>query len=146
MTLPDHPQRIAPLARPGTLLERMAGVARLMRAKEFNEREPVYLARLRLLPCLGCGLDPCAEAAHVRMNSGAHGKRQAMGRRPADRWAVPLCAECHRESPRALHKIGERVYWQLRGINPLLVCVKLYAARSEPDRMRAVVKSFAGTP
>ena len=141
MTHSNRPQRLAPPAPPGTLLPRLFSLARLMRAKEFNEREAVYLARLRLLPCLGgCGMDPANEAAHVRLNSGALGKHNAMLRKPADRWAVPLCSDCHRDGPAAQHGMGERLFWELKGINPLLVCVRLYAAKADPDKMRAVVR------
>jgi hypothetical protein len=139
MTSPDHPRRLSPLAPPGTLLMRTMALARMMRAKEFNEREPVYMARLRALPCIGCGRDHAGEAAHVRLNSAALGKRQAMQRRPTDRWALPLCSDCHRNGPGAQHKVGEAVFWQLKGINPLLVCVRLYAAKADPDKMRAIV-------
>jgi hypothetical protein len=140
MTHPDHPRRIAPPVRPGTLLMRLVALGQMMRAKEFIAREPVYVARLRALPCLGgCGMSPAGEAHHVKISSGALGKRLAMGRQPADRWAVPLCPDCHRTNADALHRVGEALFWQLKGINPLLVCVRLYAAKADPDRMRSII-------
>jgi hypothetical protein len=139
MTSPNHPRRLSPLAPPGTLLMRTMALARMMRAKEFNERDAVYMARLRTLPCIGCGRDHAGEAHHVKLSSGVLGKSLAMGRRPADRWSLPHCPDCHRSGPRALHKIGEAPYWQLKRINPLLLCVRLYAAKADPDKMRAIV-------
>jgi hypothetical protein len=140
MTHSDHPRRIAPPVKPGTLLMRLAALGQMIQAKEFVARDPVYIALLHLLPCLGgCGVDPVREAHHVKLSSGALGKRLAMGRRPADRWAVPLCPDCHRNGPDALHNVGEGLFWQLKGINPLLVCIRLYAAKADSDKMRAII-------
>lgn len=94
---------------------------------------------IRQLPCLKCGLEPCNEAAHVRMNSAALGKRQALGKRPSDEWTVPLCRACHLTDADALHKIGERPFWDALGINPLFVAQDLYAAECDLVRMRAIV-------
>jgi hypothetical protein len=41
----------------------------------------------------------------------------AMGSRSADDFAVPLCAEHHRQ----LHAAGdERVWWALQGVDPMV--------------------------
>ena len=132
---PHHPQRINPPARPGELLKRLAGVAARVRLKAIADHDPVYLELIRELPCLNCGQEPCGEAAHVRMQSAAHGKRGGIGKKPGDRWALPLCAEDHREQ----HQIGEAEFWNRVGLNPLLVAVKLYAQRGNLVAMRAVV-------
>lgn len=134
------PQRIVHPAPPGALLKRLHGVAERMRLQDFAARDPVHLARVRRLPCLRCGLDPCGEAAHVRLTSAAFNKRGAMAKKPADRFCVPLCAGCHREDGDALHKVGERLFWWSLGINPLLVCERLYAKRGDFVAMVAVVQ------
>lgn len=72
-----------------------------------------YLAMIRQLPCVKCGVEPCGVAAHLRMNSGAYNKRQAMGRKPADSWTTPLCDGCHTNDYDAQHKIGEREFYEL---------------------------------
>lgn len=134
---PDHPQRLAPPASPGALLKRLTGLHTRIRLREIAERDPAYLAAIRELPCLKCGLE-CCEAAHVRMASGAHGKASGAGKKPADRWALPLCSGpggCHAEQ----HRIGEREFWAGVGISPVLLCQKLYAARGDLLAMRAVV-------
>jgi hypothetical protein len=131
-----QPQRVAPLAKPGELLKRINGVAPQPLPREASD--PAYLAMIRQLPCLKCGMDPCGEAAHVRMQSGAHGKHNGIGRKPDDRWAAPLCACCHREDRDSQHRVGELVFWHRLGSNPLLICERLYAARGDLVRMRAI--------
>ena len=133
------PQRITPPAAPGALHTRAFGLAQRIKLRDSNDRDPVYLALLRQCPCLKCGLDPCGEAAHVRFNSGAHGKHNGMGKKPADRFALPLCAGCHREDNDAQHRVGELEFWHRVGLNPLLTAAKLYAAKGDMVRMRAVV-------
>jgi hypothetical protein len=134
----DHPQRVAPPAPPGSRLKRPLAIGKRLALREATERDPVYLALVRQCPCLHCGLDPCGEAVHVRMASGAHGKASGMGKTPADKWALPLCGEHHREANDAQHKIGERAYWNGVGINPVLFCHGLYAKRGDQVAMRAV--------
>lgn len=140
------PQRLSPPAAPGALLKRHhAGAAKPAPIQRARAADAPYLARVRACPCLKCGLDPAGEAAHVRMNSPAHGKRQAMGKRPDDRWALPLCAACHTRDPDSQHKLGEAEFWHRVGLNPLIVCAELYAVRDDPVVMRGVVvKAIAG--
>jgi hypothetical protein len=80
-------------------------------------------------------------AAHVRMQSGSHGKHGGMQLTPDDKWAVPLCAGCHTQDPDSQHRIGEVLFWQRIGLNPLLVAERLYAQRADVVAMRAVVLS-----
>lgn len=140
-----HPQRLTSAAPLGSLLKRLhiASVHhKLERAKELAGRDEAYLAQIRQLPCIKCGVEPC-EAAHVRMNSGAFNKRGGMGKKPADRWSLPLCGGprgCHAEQ----HKIGELQFWHDVGLSPLLLCVRLYAAKGDIVKMRAVVFAAIG--
>jgi hypothetical protein len=131
------PQRLAKIAPHGTLLKRTMSLEALRQP----EAQPSYLAMIRLLPCLKCGLEDSSEAAHIRMNSGAHGKHNGMGKKPDPRWTVPLCAACHREDNDSQHKVGELAFWNLLGINPLLVATRLYGAKGDVVRMRAIVLS-----
>jgi hypothetical protein len=135
----DHPQRLTAPAAPGALLKRAMGVAQLMRARQSADNDPVYLTQIRQLPCLKCGMEPAGEAAHVRYASGAHGKQSGMRKTPPDRWTVSLCADCHRNDPDSQHRLGELAFWHLVGLNPLLVCERLYARRGDIVAMRAVV-------
>ena len=143
MTLRDFPQRLNFLAPPGSRLKRVLDIGRRLNQRkalrQAAERDPVDLAEVRQCPCLKCLQDPAGEAAHVRMQSAAHGKTGGIGKKPADRWTIPLCATHHREGNDALHRVGELQFFYDLGISPFRVCQKLYAARGDLTRMRAVV-------
>jgi hypothetical protein len=132
-----RPRRLTPPAPTGSLLKRFAAPAPRVRKAESG-RDPDYLAQVRQLPCLKCGMEP-SEAAHVRYASAAFGKASGLGKKPEDRHAVPLCAGCHRLDRDAQHARGERFFWAELGINPLIVADRLYAARGDLVAMRAVV-------
>ena len=134
MTLP-RPRRLQPPAPPGALLKCFADPPRRITT---DARSPDYLDMVRQLPCLYCGVSPC-EAAHVRFASGAFGKASGMGKKPDDRWALSLCADCYRLAKHAQHNHGEERFWEAIGINPLLVCQSLWAQRHDFVAMQAVV-------
>lgn len=134
MTLP-RPQRLTPPSPLGSLLKRAAPALRSRISPE--ERNPDYLALVRQCPCLKCGMEP-SEAAHVRYASAAFGKASGMQKKPEDRFAVPLCADCHRLDRDAQHIRNEQAFWQEIDINPLLVAAHLYAQRGDLVAMRAV--------
>lgn len=136
MSRSQHPQRLALSTPPGTLLKRLFGLAPRARTRAVEgDNNRAYLALIRQLPCLHCSLEPCWEAAHVRRQSGIHNKRSDMGKKPADRWAAPLCHEHHMLQ----HRIGELQFWYELGIDPLLTCGRLWAKRGDFVAMRAVV-------
>lgn len=58
-----------------------------------------------------------------------------------DRWALPLDRGCHQTDPDALHRRGEYLFWADLGINPLLICERLYRQRGDLVAMRAVILS-----
>lgn len=134
----QHPQRISPPAKPGALMMRLTALSRSIKAKDAGERDPAYLEVIRDCPCVGCLMDPCGTAAHVRMQSAAHGKRGGMGKKPADKWAVPLCERCHTRDPNSQHNIGEKEFCRRLGINPLLLCTRLHGVKSSLEAMRIV--------
>lgn len=133
-----RPQRVSPPARPGALLKQTCEFAQTRKFKAEAASDPDYLASVRRLPCLKCGMEP-SEAAHVRFASAAFGKASGMGRKPPDSAAVPLCAGCHRLDRDAQHSRGERMFWAELGINPLLVAQRLYAQRGDLVAISAVV-------
>jgi hypothetical protein len=139
MTLP-RPRRLTPPAAPGALLKSFAAPAPRPR-KADSERDPDYLALVRQCPCLHCGMEPAYEAAHVRMASAAFGKASGMGKKPPDRWALPLCPDHHRLLTTSQHHQGEVLFWDALGINPLIACEKLYAQSGDLLAMRAVIFS-----
>ncbi|SDC09193.1 Protein of unknown function [Bradyrhizobium brasilense] len=137
MPLP-RPQRCFPPSPPGALLKRVDVQPRLRRFEQGEGREPSYLAMVRQLPCLSCGMEP-SEAAHVRMASAAFGKASGLGKKPDDKWALPLCSSDHRLARNAQHNRSELAFWHELGINPLIVATQLYAARGDMVAMRAIV-------
>ena len=138
MTL-ERPKRLQPPVPPGALLKRSAEYPRPRLSKTEADEDPTYLALVRQLPCLYCGLDPCGEAAHLRLASAAFGKASGLGKEPADRWALPLCGIDHRTARHAQHNRSEAEFWASLGINAPLVATRLHAARGDLVRMRAVV-------
>jgi hypothetical protein len=138
VTLPQTLRRPAPI---GSLFKR----GREVRSPSYRrprETDATHLDAIRQLPCLRCGLEPCGEAAHVRMTSAAHGKRGSMAAKPDDKWAVPLCPGCHRQDADSQHRVGEIAFWSALDLNPLLICESLHAASPDVLRMRAVVFTF----
>ena len=140
----SHPQRFAISLRPGVLLKRIVATRNTIRRQEAGDRDPDYLARIRQCPCLYCSVEPAGQAAHVRRQSGVHNKRGGMAKKPADRWALPLCGACHRIDRDALHQIGEDLFWHILGLNPLLICERLHAKRGDLVAMRAIVLTAIG--
>lgn len=131
-------RRISAVARPGSLLKRASIQPRARESGETG-RDASHLAMIRQLPCVKCGLEPCGVAAHLRLNSALYGKRQALGRKPEDRWTTPLCDACHTNDYDAQHRIGEAEFWRRLGVNPFLLCQRLHAQRGDLVAMRAVV-------
>lgn len=130
------PRRLTPPSAPGELLKQLFAAPR--RHAPETDHDPDYLHHVRQCPCLHCGMEP-SEAAHVRMASAAFGKASGLGKKPADRWALPLCAEHHRLARSAQHNQGEALFWDALGISPLLTCEQLYAQRGDLVAMRAVI-------
>jgi hypothetical protein len=130
-----RPQRFPSTSPPGALLKRAFDTTKRLRLKEVGERDPIYLEMIRKLPCLSCTVEPCRCAAHVRRQSAAHGKRGGTQKKPADKWALPLCNDHHVEQ----HQVGELKFWYDLNIDPLLVCTRLYAARGNLVIMRSIV-------
>ena len=82
-------------------------------------------------PCLVCGRKP-SDPHHLRRV-----QPTALGRKPSDEFAVPLCRSHHR----AVHRTGDELaWWKTAGINPLVAARKLWKqtrmneGRVQPDR------------
>ena len=92
-----------------------------------------HLAFLRQLPCLACGSTWLVEAAHVSMPICGEvvmplNHRKGASLKVADRWAVPLCKQCHmvQHSSNDNSNRGEQDFWARREINPLEAAQALY--------------------
>ena len=89
-------------------------------AKKISRvRDKGYLRHVREWPCLSCDLYHHSIAHHVQFAEG----HKAMALKVSDEWAVPLCTPCHVD----LHASGdERLWWDLRGTDPLEWCKHEY--------------------
>jgi hypothetical protein len=93
--------------------------------QETRIRCPGHLAFVRLHVCAvqGVGCSNKIEAAHFR-----NGTDGALGIKPSDNFAVPLCSAHHRMQ----HAIGEASFWAAHwvshGIDPLKLAAQLWKA------------------
>ena len=80
-----------------------------------------YIAWLHTLPCCVSGVTDRIIAHHPTVARGR------MGRKEDDATAVPLTEEMRSDQyPDALHKIGERKFWNRCGIDPFALADDLY--------------------
>jgi hypothetical protein len=84
-----------------------------------------YISWLHDLPCCVCG-DAWVDAAHLSMAKPEYGHwGRGKGRKASDRWALPLCRDCHTKQ----HDIGEGRFWEDR--DPWLLCLILFGIYSD---------------
>jgi hypothetical protein len=104
-------------------------------------RDKEHLKFVATQPCLICGRSPC-DPHHLRL-----AQARALGRKPSDEFAVPLCRGHHRE----LHRAGdEGAWWQRSGIDPMPVArvlwLKTHPMRDQESEGSAVSARNAGKP
>ena len=73
-------------------------------------RDEAYLAWIREMPCIGCGVEGRSEAAHTGTDGG-------MSMKASDYSCVPLCFGCHTQAPGAYHRVGKRVFEREHGLS-----------------------------
>jgi hypothetical protein len=94
--------------------------------RQPRERDQAYLDYIRQLPCCICGDNTSVEAAHLRVGSINHDKRETgMGEKSSDKWAVPLCGRHHREQ----HSMNELEFWASYYIDPFATAMQYRATR-----------------
>lgn len=91
-------------------------------------KDATYLAFIRKFPCVACGATRWIEAAHT----GPRG----LGQKADDSAALPICANCHRLGPKALHKIGPEDF-QLRHDIDFASLIVMFNGFYEGKRRRA---------
>lgn len=85
-----------------------------------------YMAFIRSLPCAVTGQSG-VEAAHVSYANPTYGHYgRGKTQKAADLFALPLTSEEHRRQ----HSMNEREFWESTGINPHLLCLKLWGVWS----------------
>jgi hypothetical protein len=90
-------------------------VLTLSTPRRYRNKE--HLRFITKQPCILCGRKP-SDSHHLKFL-----QPRALGRKPSDEYAVPLCRTHHR----ALHRAGdEQVWWQSVGVDPVKVARKLW--------------------
>lgn len=95
----------------------------------MNARRPrlydrPYLDWLKTGYCVGCASPPPCDPAHIRSAAlGLDKPETGAGRKPDDKWAVPLCRKCHD----AQHARGDELaWWHAVGQNPFQLAMDYY--------------------
>ncbi len=100
--------------------------------------DEAHRAFIRELPCLLCLDDTGTDPAHIRMSDARIGKLNAgIGAKPDDRFTLPLCRECHTEQ----HSMGERQFWDKRGVDPVLMALALYSVTGEHEEAERMLRT-----
>jgi hypothetical protein len=61
-----------------------------------------------------------------------------MGRKPSDRYTVPLCRRCHDRQ----HQVGEVTFWGQLGIDPVDFSTQLWRMSGQHDHgLRTVLRA-----
>jgi hypothetical protein len=81
-------------------------------------RDEAYLAWIREMPCIACGIEGRSEAAHTGSDGG-------MSMKASDYSCVPLCTECHTQAPDAYHRVGKRAFEERQGLCLVRVVARL---------------------
>jgi hypothetical protein len=94
--------------------------------RDPRQHDDEYLAYIRQQRCCICGDDTSVEAAHLKVGSINHDKRDTgMAEKSSDKWALPLCGRHHREQ----HTKNEREFWASYGIDPFALSMQYRVKR-----------------
>jgi hypothetical protein len=103
-------------------------------------RNKEHLRLVAQQPCLLCARKP-SDAHHLRFV-----QPRALGRKPSDEFAVPLCRIHHR----AVHRAGdEQAWWKSTGIDPVNIARKLWKDTRESkgqDRSTTSLRATQAEP
>ncbi len=106
-------------------------------AEARREREaPGYLEKIRQLSCCipGCREPPPSHAHHLKCTG-----ERGIGRKSSNRWALPLCYECHINGVERVGSRQEAAWFLTRGILCLDLAAALYANAHSLDAMMNVL-------
>lgn len=105
--------------------------------REGNDAE--HLANIRKLVCCTCPKVSGLEAHHLKLTG-----QRGMGMRSPDKFAIPLCHECHIHGVERVGSKNELNYFSKRGIEALDLAAALWSARGDlPKMMRIVIEHKA---
>lgn len=98
-----------------------------LRQREPRQEDPLHLQFIRKQECCIPYCRRQAEAAHLRMENIAIGKRETGGgERPSDCYVTPLCAYHHRIGIDCQHNSNEKEWWARTGLNPWAISASLW--------------------
>lgn len=122
------------IARPDTAFS----VGRPSTRKRPRDENGTHLKFIRGLPCAACGTRRNIEAAHIRMASMVHGKRETgKAEKPDDKFALPLCQMHHNEQ----HTVGEVLFWGTEKINPCDLALRLWGCTGDDETAEAILRN-----
>lgn len=99
--------------------------------------DPAYLALIRQLPCCTCGMGPPSQCHHLK-STGERGG----GMRSSDKWAVPMCNECHINGVERHGSKKEDWWFRGKGIEDTQsLAAALYANRHSLESMFSVLEA-----
>lgn len=104
---------------------------------DHDDREgnsSAHLELIRKLPCCCCLKTPGGQAHHLK----ATGLR-GMGMRSPDRFALPMCEECHLHGVERAGSKNELSWFEKHGIQALELCAALFGATGDLPRMLKVL-------
>ena len=106
-------------------------------AEQTREKaEPGYLAKIRKLPCCVCS-EPAPSQAHHLKCTGERG----IGKKSSNRWAVPLCNDCHIYGVERVGSTKEAAWFRERGILCLDLAAALHANSHSLEAMLNVLRT-----
>lgn len=106
--------------------------------KHPRQHNDKHLDFIRQLPCLCCLNNICTEAAHVRFSDARAAKvNPGVGRKPDDKWTVPLCGDHHRKQ----HSMDEDEFWSHEGIDPIFVAMALYLNSGDTEAGEQIIRA-----
>ena len=100
-------------------------------------KDEKHLKFLRGLCCVICKDNTSVEAAHIRMSDARISKlNPGVGQKPHDFFTLPLCGKHHRNQ----HEYGdERKFWQLYGLDPILLALAIYAVTGDAEEAERII-------
>lgn len=109
-------------------------------AEKRPGKDPVYLMKLRQLPCVVCGAPAPSQIHHLK----ATGERGA-GLRSSDKWGLPMCHDCHINGVERHGSKREISWFQHNGIDPLTLASSLWNSRHDLEAMGSIINSHRET-
>lgn len=96
-----------------------------------------HLKFIRSLPCVICLSRNNVQAAHIRMASIVHGKRNTgVGEKSSDRFVTCLCPQHHEEQ----HRGNEAEFWKRYGIDQFHIALSLFAHSGDEEAAELVIR------